>query len=168
MLQWNENIDEEEESTEVPFNLIPYPYNRVPKSFGRDDPIYPELRKFLIQTLDILDRNHGILVPSYTPSGKLEYYDVVGTDTIHEENPILRVSGWQGANEIMNFLTNAHLIRWDEDMEVYELAKKGIQESVDEEEGLSEIPSDPQPYPFNRVSPNLNLEFRWKQSVGLC
>jgi len=153
-----EDMEDEEVSSEVPFDLIPYPYNQVPETFGRDEPQYPELRKLLMRTLDILTRGAGVLAP-YAPRGKLVYYDVASID-IDPDSAILRVSDWQGANEIMNFLTNAHLIRWDEDMEAYELARKPIQESVDEEEGPSEIPPDLQPYPFNRISPNLEPEFR--------
>jgi hypothetical protein len=152
------DMEDEEVSSEVPFDLIPYPYNRVPETFGRDEPQYPELRKLLMRTLDILTRGAGVLSP-YAPKGKLVYYDVASID-VDPDSAILHVSDWQGANEIMNFLTNAHLIRWDEDMEAYELAKKTIQEGVDEEEGPSEIPPDLQPYPFNKVSPNLDPEFR--------
>ncbi len=153
-----DDMEDEEVSSEVPFDLVPYPYNRVPETFGRDEPRYPELRKLLMRTLDILARGAGVLSP-YAPKGKLVYYDVASID-IEPDSAILRVSDWQGANEIMNFLTDAHLLHWDEYAETYELAKKPIQESTDEEEGPSEIPPDLQPYPFNRVSPNLDPELR--------
>jgi hypothetical protein len=151
-----EDVDEEDLG-EIPFDLVPYPYNRVPNSFGQDKPEYPELRKLLMLTLDILDRGCGVLLP-YAPKGKLVYYDVASID-IEPDSAILRVSDWQGANEIMNFLTNAHLIRWDEDTEAYELVKR-VRESVEEDEGPSEIPYELQPYPFNQIPRDIAEHFR--------
>ncbi len=123
--------DDEEIPSEVPLSLIPYPYNRVPESFGRDTPEYPELRKLLIKTLDILDRGKGVLAP-YAPKGKLQSFDVASID-VDPDSAILRVSEWQGANEIMNFLVNERLIKWDEYTEAYELVRR-VQENVEEDD----------------------------------
>jgi hypothetical protein len=151
-----EDVDEEDLG-EIPFDLVPYPYNRVPNSFGQDKPEYPELRKLLMRTLDILDRGCGVLSP-YAPKGKLVYYDVASID-IDPDSAILRVSDWQGANEIMTLLNNEHIIRWDEDMEAYELVKR-VRESVEEDEEPSEISYELQPYPFNQIPRDIAEHFR--------